>query len=105
LKKVIEEILDTEREGRNRVEEARKQAREMVVSAESEAAKLRQEAHEAALVEAKTLLDNAEAEARKEKEKMLNVSGEATASLMSRTPDEIARIAETLFHHILGQEP
>lgn len=76
LKEIVEEILQTEKEARARVESAREQAKANRLNAEGKAAEIKQQARESAAEEARRLIADAEAEAVKEKEERLKTAAD-----------------------------
>jgi vacuolar-type H+-ATPase subunit H len=104
LKEVIEDILQTEKEGRNRVEDARQKAKEIVLAAETEAQKLRQITHEKAVQQGKDLISQTEAEAHKEKEAAITEADDAMKSFWDDKRDVIEQSIEKLFQMIIAQD-
>ncbi len=104
LKEVIEDILQTEKEGRNRVEGARQKAKEIVLAAEAEGQKLSQATHEKAVQQGKTLISQTEAEAQKEKEAAIAKANDAMKSFWDDKREIIEQSIEKLFQMIIKQD-
>jgi V/A-type H+/Na+-transporting ATPase subunit G/H len=104
VKEVIAHVLETEKQARQRIEEARGQAKAMIAKAEEEAKKLSASIREQARKEARQTVAAAEAEAQARREKDLARSAQEGKSLWKDREREIHASVDALFRIVTGAE-
>ena len=104
MKKVIETILEEEKKARDRVEAAREKAKQIRIEAEAESQKILAEAHQKGMEESKSLVNQAEAEARKKKNEELAQTSQLSESLWTEKKEVIGQTVEVLYRKVLGED-
>jgi vacuolar-type H+-ATPase subunit H len=104
VKEVIARVLETEKQARQRTEEARSQAKAMVVKAEEEARRLSASIREQAQKDARQTVAAAEAEAQAQREKDLARSAQEGKNLWKDREAEIQASVDALFRIVTGGE-
>jgi vacuolar-type H+-ATPase subunit H len=104
VKEVIARVLETEKQARQTAEEARVQAKTLVVKAGEEARTLSVSVREKALADGRRTVAAAEAEAQAQREKELARSGQEGKTLWKDRETEIKTSVEALFRIVTGAE-
>jgi vacuolar-type H+-ATPase subunit H len=97
LKEVIQEILDEEKLARERIDNARQQARRATEAAQAEAQKLIEDARREALREAEKILTTARTKAGAEQAAQINAAREKQKTILDNYHNEIAAAVDFLF--------
>jgi vacuolar-type H+-ATPase subunit H len=103
VKKVIETILEEEKKARDRVEAAREKAKQIRIEAETESQKILAEARQKGMEEAKTLVNQAESDAHKQKDGELAQASQLSESLWTEKKNTIDQTVEILYKKVLGE--
>jgi len=104
VKKVIETILEEEKKARERVEAAREKAKQIRIEAEIESQKILAETRQKGVEEAKALVNQAESDARKQKDGELAQASQLGESLWTEKKEVIGQTVEVLFRKVLGED-
>lgn len=104
MKQVIEEILKEEKAARDRVSEAREEAKKIRLEAENAARQQELNVREAAMQESKELLQDAEKKAEKEKEATLKNASEDVDGLWISKKAVIEKHVDALFQLIFSRD-
>lgn len=103
MKTVIASILETEKEARVRVEEAKEKAKAARLKADEEAKVLAASIREKAQKEAQDLIAKAEVEAQGQKEMELAKATQEGKTLWKDKEKEIGKAVDALFKILLGE--
>lgn len=104
MKEVVARVLETEKQARQAVEEARLKAKTIVSDAEEEARKLSASVREKALAEGRRIVAAVEAEAQAQRDKELARSGQEGKNLWKDREAEIKASVDVLFAIVTGSE-
>jgi len=104
MKEVIEEILEEEKKGRERIEQAKEKAKRIRIKAEEDSQHMVTTAREKAQEEAKMLMVRVEEEANKQRERELQKAAQNGESLWDKKKKKIEETVEALFRMVLGEE-
>lgn len=102
MKEVIAEILEEERKGRERVANARDQAKRIREAAEKESKQVLSESKTTLRKEAEAIIARSESEAQREKEKELKATEGAGQKLRENKKREIEKAVDSLFKKVLS---
>ncbi len=104
MKEVIEKILKEEKAARDRVSEARDEAKKIRIEAEKQVEYIEKTSIEKAKEESKKIADAAEAEAQKEKEQALAKADINSDILWQEKHAAIIKTVDQLFLQIIGKD-
>lgn len=103
MKEVIEEILLTEKQARDKVTEARDKAKSMRLEAEKKAQTILTDAKEKAKEETAERIKQAEAQAEKQKSEALETSSAGYDALLKSKEQMINDTLDAMFQLVLGK--
>ena len=104
MKKLIEAILEEEKMARNRVEEAKEKAKQIRLEAENTSQKILEETRQKGMEESKTIIAEAEEEAKRQKEAELMEASRSGESLWTDKKKTIDETVELLYRMVLGED-
>jgi vacuolar-type H+-ATPase subunit H len=104
VKEVVRKIIDTEREVRERIEEARGEAQKTVRDAEVSSRELLEEAKQKAVREGQELIARLQHEAEVERDRQVEMVKGGSPELMTKRKKEIDRAVKRIVALIAGKE-
>ena len=102
MKELIEQILEEEKRARELVEDARLKSRQMRLDQDAKAQSLLSEERETARKEGKDRIASGEAEAEKEKERLLNQISRDMDDWMKKNQKAIESASNKIFAELVG---
>ncbi|HPC35053.1 MAG TPA: hypothetical protein P5268_01835 [Candidatus Marinimicrobia bacterium] len=97
MKEILQVIIDEEKSARERIENARLQARRATEAAQIEAQKTIETARQSALQEAEAIISTAKSEAAREHTELLNAARARQNDLFNQYHSEITAAVDFLF--------
>lgn len=103
MKEVIEEILQEEKEARQRVESAREEAKKIRINAEEASGKLVKKVRDEAQIESQKIIEQAKKDAENKKAQALSDEARASESQWDEKKDAITKTIQELFGMIINR--
>lgn len=104
LKEIVQKIIETEQEVREKIEVARKEAQDIVRRAEAQSRELEEQKRQEAVKQAQELIERLKREAERERDSQVeNVKG-GSKELIEKKGGEIDRAVERVTDLIIGIE-
>ncbi len=106
MKEIVQQILKTEQEVRDKIEEARKESQKIVRDAETRSREIVEEGRQKAVHEAQELVERLKREAEEERTRQIEAVRGGSPELIESRSREIDRAVERITRLLTGvQEP
>lgn len=104
MKEIVQKIMETEREVRERIDGAREEAQRIIRKAESESREVEEQGKQEAVREAQELVSRMKREAEEEKNRQIEEVRGGSPELLETKTGEIATAVDRVTKLILGNE-